>query len=126
AAHFGVKYIAGPKDTLLRISPAAHRTSEGAAEYVSMVRVDDAEAFLDRLHKSGFQIYTLEPAATGAQSLFQTRLAEKSVFVLGGEVEGISGLVRAIKDVALHVPGTGAMESLNVSVVAALAMAEFC
>ena len=124
AAHFGVKYVAGEQEELPRISPAANRTSEGGSENVSLVRVEEPESFFDRLKKHGFQIYAFDPAAK-AVSLFDLTLNEKSVFVMGAEVEGLSGLVKASADVQVRIPGTGAIESLNVSVAAALAMAEF-
>lgn len=123
AAHFGVSHICVPEEALSRISPAIYRTAEGAAEVVSIVRVDDAEKFLDRLQGVGFHLYAFE--AANSQSMFDTRLNEKSVFVFGAEVEGISGIVRAVVETKLAIPGTGAVESLNVSVAAAIAMAEF-
>ena len=124
AAHFGVRYVAGEQEELPRISPAANRTSEGGAEEVSLVRVEEPEHFFDRLKKQGFQIYAFDPAAK-AVSLFDLTLNEKAVFVMGAEVEGLSGLVKSSADVQVRIPGTGAIESLNVSVAAALAMAEF-
>ncbi len=123
AAHFGITHVCVPADELSRISPAIYRTAEGAAEVVSIVRVDDAEKFLDRLQSQGFHLYAFE--APSAQSLYDTRLNEKSVFVFGSEVNGISGIVREVVGSKLAIPGSGAVESLNVSVVAAIAMAEF-
>ena len=124
AAHFGVQWVCVPKDEITKISPALYRTAEGGAEQVKLVRVEDAEKFLDRLRGQGFQLYAFEPSAK-AVSLFETRLNEKSVFVFGAEVEGLSGIVKTIVESKLTIPGTGAVESLNVSVAAALAMAEF-
>ncbi len=123
AAHFGVKFVAVGGENLSRLSAAIYRTAEGAAEFVSLVRVEDSEKFLDRLEGGGFHLYAFEAGAK--QSLFETRLNEKSVLIFGAEVEGISGLVRSIAKTKLSIPGTGAVESLNVSVAAALAMGEF-
>ncbi len=124
AAHFGVKWICVPKDEITKISPALYRTAEGGAEIVNLVRVEDTEKFLDRLRGGGFQLYAFEPGAK-AIPLFETRLNEKSVFVFGAEVEGLSGLVKSIVETKVTIPGTGSIESLNVSVAAAVAMAEF-
>jgi len=123
AAHFGVNFVAVPEEELSKISPAIYRTAEGAAEVVSIVRVEDTEKFLDHLQGVGFHLYAFE--ASNSQSLFETRLNEKSVFVFGAEVEGISGIVRAMVEARISIPGSGAVESLNVSVAAAIAMAEF-
>jgi TrmH RNA methyltransferase len=124
AAHFGVRYIALPKDSFSRLSAAANRTSEGAAEFVSLVQVEDEEKFFDRLHQSGFLSYSFD-ANEKNPSIFDARLPEKAVFVFGNEVNGTSGLVRSIVERSLRIPGTGHVESLNVSVSAALAMGEF-
>ncbi|MGZ3693790.1 MAG: TrmH family RNA methyltransferase [Bdellovibrionota bacterium] len=124
AAHFGVRYVAIPKDSFSRLSPAANRTSEGAAEFVSLVQVEDPEQFFDRLHQSGFLSYTFDANQTNP-SIYDARLPEKAIFVFGNEVSGTSGLVRALVERNLRIPGTGNVESLNVSVAAALAMAEF-
>lgn len=124
AAHFGIKYVALPKDSFVRLSPAANRTSEGAAEFVSLVQVEDVERFFDSLQERGFSSYGFT-ADEENPSLYETRISEKSVFVFGNEVKGVSGLVSAIVEKSLRIPGTGAVESLNVSVAAALAMAEF-
>ncbi|MGE3262264.1 MAG: TrmH family RNA methyltransferase [Bacteriovoracia bacterium] len=124
AAHFGIRHVALPKESFSRLSPAANRTSEGAAEFVSLVEVEDAETFFDRLHQRDFISYTFD-AKESNPSIYDTRLPEKAVFVFGNEVDGVSGLVRATVERSLRIPGTGNVESLNVSVAAALAMAEF-
>lgn len=124
AAHFGVNFVCGERAELPRISPAAHRTSEGGAEHASLVLVEEPERFFDRLKGLGFQIYAFDPNAQ-ANSLFESRIAERAVFVMGAEGSGVSGLIHALADAKLKITGTGAVESLNVSVAAALAMAEF-
>lgn len=124
AAHFGVKFVCVPKDEINKISPALYRTAEGGAEVVNLVRVEDTEKFLDRMRALGFQLYAFE-AGEKTVPLFETRLNEKALFVFGAEVEGLSGLVKTIVETKVSVPGTGAVESLNVSVAAAVAMAEF-
>lgn len=124
AAHFGVKYLAGEKENLPRISPAANRTSEGGAEFTTLVRVGDPEKFLVRLKQAGFQVYAFDPSPQ-ALPLFESKLQGKSVFIMGAEVTGVSALMRSLADRVLKIAGTGNVESLNVSVAAALAMAEF-
>jgi TrmH RNA methyltransferase len=124
AAHFGVNFVCGERAELPRISPAAHRTSEGGAEHASLVLVEEPERFFDRLKGLGFQVYAFDPNAQ-ANSLFESRIAERAVFVMGAEGSGVSGLIHALADAKLKITGTGAVESLNVSVAAALAMAEF-
>jgi TrmH RNA methyltransferase len=124
AAHFGVKFVCVPKDEINKLSPALYRTAEGGAEAVNVVRIEEPEKFFDRLSHQGFHLYAFE-AGKKSMSLFDTRLNEKSVFVFGAEVEGLSGLVKSVVESKIKIPGTGEVESLNVSVAAAVAMAEF-
>lgn len=124
AAHFGVKFVCVAAEEVSKISPSLYRTAEGGAEAVNVVRIEDPEKFLDRLRHQGFQLYAFE-AGPKSISLFDTRLNEKSVFVFGAEVEGLSGIVKTIVESKVQIPGTGEVESLNVSVAAAIAMAEF-
>jgi TrmH RNA methyltransferase len=124
AAHFGVKFVCVPKDEINKLSPALYRTAEGGAEAVNVVRIEEPEKFFDRLTHQGFHLYAFE-AGKKSMSLFDTRLNEKSVFVFGAEVEGLSGLVKSLVESKVKIPGTGEVESLNVSVAAAVAIAEF-
>jgi RNA methyltransferase, TrmH family len=124
AAHFGIRYVAGPAQSLPRVSPSANRTSEGGAEHVTLVRVEDPPRFFLQLKEKGFQAYAFD-LDESAVSLFDTRMAERAVFILGAEVTGVTESLRRLADVTVKIPGTGAVESLNVSVASALAMAEF-
>lgn len=124
AAHFGIRYVAGPTEALPRISASANRTSEGGAEHVSLVRVDDPARFFQRLKRGGFQAYAFDPGEK-AISLFDARISERAIFIMGAEVTGVSDAIHTLADVTVRIPGSGVIESLNVSVAAALAMAEF-
>lgn len=124
AAHFGLNYVLIPKGSVVRLAPSANRTSEGGGEFVTLVNVENVQKFFDRLRNESFQVYGFEPSEKSTP-LFETRLGEKAVLIMGAEVEGISPLVRSQMHASIRIPGTGAIESLNVSVAAALAMAEF-
>lgn len=124
AAHFGVRYVCVPKASLPRISPSAHRTSEGSAEFISIVHVSDPSHFFHSLKKRDFRVYGLD-VVDSATALYGTRLNEKTLFVLGAEVNGISDEILELLDLSIKIPGTDLIESLNVSVAAALSMGEF-
>ena len=51
-------------------------------------------------------------------------LTPKTIFVLGGEHSGVSGDMIQIADRCLLIPGTGHVESLNVSVAGAVLLSE--
>lgn len=124
AAHFGIPFVLTNHEDFARVSPAAHRTSEGGAEFLEFVKVKDEESLLDRLVKQGFEVFPLE-VNKKSQNIFDVTLPEKSLFVMGNEVDGVSGIFRAMATKSLHIEGSGNVESLNVSVVTAITLAEF-
>jgi len=121
AAHFGVAAILLPSDSTLALSGAAARVAEGGAEAVPLVRLEDADTSLARLRSAGFAL-----AATvvdGGADLFATGLPQRLVYVLGAEGEGMDRGLAADCDLRLSIPGTGAVESLNVAAATAVLLA---
>jgi TrmH RNA methyltransferase len=121
AAHFGVHAVLLADATAL--SAAAYRVSEGGAEAVQCVRMGNADADQARLHRAGFKL-----AATtvrGGESLYAAALPKRLVLVLGAESTGLPQSLLDSADLRLRIPGTGAVESLNVSVASALLMGEW-
>ncbi|MGH8084283.1 MAG: TrmH family RNA methyltransferase [Lysobacter sp.] len=120
AAHFGVAAILLPDDSGLALSGAAARVAEGGAEAVPMVRMP-RDAALVQLREAGFSL-----AATvveGGADLFATDLPERLVYVLGAEGEGMDRGLAADCDLQLSIPGSGAVESLNVAAATAVLLA---
>lgn len=122
-AHFGVPYVLGVSGRLPQLSPSACRIAEGAAEHVDLVYLNDTHAQLVALKKAGYEIVATR--AREADSVYQHRFKPRSVLVLGAEVEGISARLLNDADAVLGIPGSGTMESLNVSVAGAIVMSEF-
>ncbi|MEP6906409.1 MAG: TrmH family RNA methyltransferase [Pseudoxanthomonas sp.] len=123
AAHFGVAAILQSQDSTLAISGAAARVAEGGAEMVPLVRMSDREDALAGLRSAGFTL-----AATvvrGGQDLFSTTLPERLVYVMGAEGEGMEESLAAACDLKLSIPGTGAVESLNVAAATAVFLAQW-
>jgi RNA methyltransferase, TrmH family len=121
AAHFGVHAVLLSDATAL--SPAAYRVSEGGAEAVQCVRMGNVGADRERLHRAGFKL-----AATtvrGGESLYAALLPTRLVLVLGAESIGLPQTLIDSADLRLRIPGTGAVESLNVSVASALLIGEW-
>ena len=123
AAHFGVAAILQSQDSTLAVSGAAARVAEGGAEQVPLVRMQDREEALGLLRDAGFML-----AATvvrGGQDLFSTKLPERLVYVMGAEGEGMDEDLAAACDLKLSIPGTGAVESLNVAAATAVFLAQW-
>lgn len=125
AAHFGVPALLGEKGNLPRLTPAATRTAEGGGELVDLVRLPKSrvEALL-ALREKGFRILA-SGVETESVSLTGFVLPKLSVLILGSEQKGISDELLDLADKVITIPGTGAVQSLNVSVSAAIFMAEF-
>ena len=121
AAHFGVAAILLPKHSTLALSGAAVRVAEGGAEAVPLVRLGREDNSLAQLRGAGFGL-----AATvvrGGSDLFQASLPRRLVYVLGAEGEGMSQALAAACDLRLSIPGSGAVESLNVAAATAVLLA---
>jgi len=123
AAHFGVTAILQSRDSTLAVSGAAARVAEGGAEQVPLVRMGERDAALAQLRAAGFVL-----AATvvrEGQDLFATRLPQRLVYVMGAEGEGMDDELARSCDLRLSIPGTGAVESLNVAAATAVFLAQW-
>ncbi|WP_460729389.1 TrmH family RNA methyltransferase [Lysobacter rhizosphaerae] len=121
AAHFGIGAILLPKHSPLALSGAAARVAEGGAEVVPMVRLGRQDNALAQLRSAGFVL-----AATvvkGGSDVFDVSLPQRAVFVLGSEGEGMDRELAAACDLRVSIPGTGAVESLNVAAATAVLLA---
>jgi TrmH RNA methyltransferase len=121
AAHFGAAGILLPAESTLSLSGAAARVAEGGAEAVPLVRLPALPQALSQLRDAGFAL-----AATlveGGQDLFATPLPPRMVYVMGAEGEGMDRGFAQSCDLRLSIPGTGAVESLNVAAATAVFLA---
>lgn len=122
-AHFGAPLLIGEKDELPPLSASWMRVSEGGCEFVDVLWVKDKLATLQHLKKSGYTIMALSSHVK--ESIYQTSIPKKVVFTLGNEISGLSEKVEKLANKVVRIPGTGAMESLNVSVTAAICLNEW-
>ena len=121
AAHFGIGAILLPKHSPLALSGAAARVAEGGAEAVPMVRLGRQDNSIAQLRSAGFTL-----AATvvkGGSDVFEATLPQRLVFVLGSEGEGMDRELAAACDLRVSIPGSGAVESLNVAAATAVLLA---
>lgn len=123
AAHFGVAAILLPENSPLALSGAAARVAEGGAEGVPLVRLSASREAMAQLREAGFAL-----AATvvrGGDDLFARQLPQRLVYVMGAEGEGMDANLAALCDLRLSIPGTGAVESLNVAAATAVFLSEW-
>ncbi len=123
AAHFGVAGILLPRDSTLALSGAAARVAEGGAEQVPLVRIGQTDNAAAQLRNAGFSL-----AATvvrGGDDLFAAKLPRRLVYVMGAEGEGMDARLAEACDARLSIPGSGAVESLNVAAATAVFLAQW-
>jgi RNA methyltransferase, TrmH family len=123
AAHFGVGGVIVPETSALDVSGAAARVAEGAAEIVPLARAQDGAHARDALRAAG---YTLAATVTrDGTPLYAERLPARVVLAFGAEGEGMSGALIEAADIRLTIPGSGAIESLNVAASVAVVLGEY-
>lgn len=121
AAHFGVAAIMMAGAERLR-SGAAMRTAAGGAENVALL---EATGFIDglkALKAAGYAIVTT--SSHKGLSVFTAPWSPRVCIVMGEEQRGVSRAVQALAEQSVLIPGTGAVESLNVSVATAIVLGQ--
>jgi TrmH RNA methyltransferase len=121
AAHFGVAAIMVSGAERLR-SGAAMRTAAGGAENVPLLEAAGFVDGLKALKAAGYTIVTT--SSHKGQSVFTASWSPRVCIVMGEEQHGVSRGVQALAEQGISIPGTGAVESLNVSVATAIVVAQ--
>ncbi len=120
AAHFGVNYVI--TESKKNLSPSAYRVSEGAAEFVKLVRTSDAVITINSLKEFGFKCFS--SSSHEGENIYKTRFPRRVVLIIGNEESGINKNLLDISDSILSIPGSGKIESLNVSVACGIILGE--
>ena len=118
----GATGVVVPAHGSATITPAVARASAGAVEHLPVAVVPNLARYLGEVKRGDLWIY----AATGdaERTMWETDLSGGVVLVFGAEGKGLRPLVRRTCDDAVAIPLNGHVESLNVSVAAALLLYE--
>jgi len=123
AAAFGASGVVIPSRRSVGMTPAAWKTSAGAAARLQVAMAANLNAALKEYQKQGLFVVGLD--GDGDVSLPDLELADQPlVVVVGAEGKGISQLVRKSCDQIVSIPISSEVESLNASVAASLALYE--
>jgi len=105
------------------VTPAVARASAGAVEHLPIAVVTNLARYLEEVKGADLWIYGAVGDA-GAASMWETDLSGGVALVLGAEGTGLRPLVRRTCDALVSIPLSGEVESLNVSVAAAVLLYE--
>lgn len=123
AAAFGAQgLVVCAADGAATLSGAAVRVAEGGAEVVDVAVVPQMKAALRSIRRGGFTVVGTD--SEQGDDLFTAPLPRPVAVILGSEGEGLTRDARAECDRLVRIPGTGAVQSLNVSVAAGVLLAE--
>lgn len=119
---FGAQGILLPDNRTASLSPAVSKVAQGAAEHIPVEQDSSLPQQLERLKEMGFWILGL--SHKGKQPLFKLEVPQKVVWVLGSESSGLRKSVEGVCDDLISIPQSDPEASFNVSVAAAVALAE--
>jgi TrmH RNA methyltransferase len=123
AAFFGVPRIVVPNSPEAAVpNDAAFRVAEGGLEAVEVFRVPDLARFARELAAAGYEV--IGAATRGGRADAKRDAAKPVALALGNEERGLSEPVTAACTRLVTIPGSGKIESLNVSVAGAVLMWE--
>ena len=105
------------------VTPAVARASAGAVEHLPVAVVTNLARYLEEVKGADLWIYGAA-GDEGTPSMWDTDLSGGLALVFGAEGKGLRPLVRRTCDALVSIPLAGAVESLNVSVAAAVLLYE--
>jgi 23S rRNA (guanosine2251-2'-O)-methyltransferase len=118
----GATGVIVPAHGSVRVTPAVARASAGAVEHLAVAVVTNLARFLGEV-KSG-ALWVIGAAGDAERSMWEADLSGGLALVFGAEGKGLRPLVRRTCDDLVSIPLEGTVESLNVSVAAAILLYE--
>lgn len=101
------------------------KSSSSAVKWIEKIKFDNAAECFAELRNEGFTIYTTYmDEKKDTLSLYDMDLTGKTALVFGNEKDGVSDEARELSDGNFLIPMTGMVQSLNVSVSAAVCLYE--
>jgi len=122
AAGAGSTGVVLPAHGAAVVTPAVSRASAGAVEHLPVAVVPNLARYLGEV--KGERLWAYAASADGETRLWDLDLRDGAALVFGAEGKGVRPLVRRTCDVTLAIPLSPGVESLNVSVAAAVVLFE--
>jgi len=118
----GASGVVVPAHGSARVTPAVCRASAGAVEHLPVAVVTNLARYLGEI--KGDDLWVAAAAGESGTPMWQADLSGGLAFVFGAEGKGLRPLVRRACDLEVAIPQLGRVESLNVSVAAAVLLYE--
>jgi len=118
----GASGVVVPAHGSARVTAAVCRSSAGAVEHLPVAVVPNLARYLGEV--KGDRLWAFAASADGDSRLWDVDLTDGSALVFGAEGKGVRPLVRRTCDATLSIPLAAGVESLNVSVAAAVTLFE--
>jgi 23S rRNA (guanosine2251-2'-O)-methyltransferase len=118
----GATGLVVPAHGSARVTAAVCRSSAGAVEHLPVAVVPNLARYLGEIKRADLWAYAA--VAEGGGDLWRTDLTGGAALVLGAEGKGVRPLVRKTCDALVSIPLEPGVESLNVSVAAAVLLFE--
>lgn len=122
AVAMGASAILWPEHHAAPLSPATFRASAGAVEHATLCRVASLPKALELLRDAGVRVIGLD--ANAPVTIAQVPMEGAVVLVVGAEGKGLRRLVKGACTDLAKLPMSGAIDSLNASVAAGIALYE--
>ena len=122
AAGAGATGVVLPAHGAAVVTPAVCRASAGAVERLPVAVVPNLARYLGEV--KGDRLWAYAASADGDARLWDLDLTDGIALVFGAEGKGVRPLVRRTCDGTISIPLAEGVESLNVSVAAAVALFE--
>ena len=118
----GATGVVIPDRRAASVTAAAAKASAGAVEHLKIARVRNISDWITEAKDAGFWIWGADGRAN--QAPWQVDLTGKTALVLGTEEKGLRPRVADSCDGLVAIPQSGQVDSLNVSVAAAVLIFE--
>lgn len=118
----GVDGLIIPEDRAVGLTATVHKVACGGAEHVPLHRANQFADPFSELKEKGFWVFGLSHKAK--KSIYELEIPEKVIWVLGAEDKGLRSPTEKACDELVRIPQVSPQASYNVSVSAALALAE--
>jgi len=118
----GANGVVVPAHGSARVTPAVCRSSAGAVEHLPVAVVPNLARYLADIKRG--DLWIAGAAGESGTPMWEADLTGGVAFVFGAEGKGLRPLVRRTCDLVVSIPQLGRVQSLNVSVAAALLLYE--